>query len=410
MIEYALSFAIGFLAASLAAVFAVPRVLRRALRLAGRHARIQTSQTKEGAAADRDFLKAGHAVELVRLERRLINAEHNAAELRTINGRQSVLIIKLEADAAERKSVIFDVRSELDKQAAQRSSLVTALTADQIALHDAFSRLDRTRAIHASNMARVGELMAEASRNRARIAISVARAEHLEALLSSAEARLEEDRSNIEPIRSLAARDHRIAKLKDQLRSATGDRQALKKRLDRAEFGRDEFARQRVELDVRPHRVEQSRGEILFDKARETATPENQKALGLAKAEIVDHEARLAAVPAKAGVNQDAPTFPTVQGAVATDGGAADLIRMTPADLEALRRENDGLRVRLSTPATAQYAAENAALRTSIKCFGWEARRLFVGRTQADPDGEFREEAQARTPPEWAGEGGTVGH
>ena len=321
------------------------------------------------------------------------------------------MIIKMEADAAERESVIFDMRSELDRQAAQRSGLVTALTADQITLHDAFSRLDRTRDIHTANMSRVGELMAEASRNRARIAISVARAEHLEALLSSVEDRLEEDRSNIEPTRSLASGDHRIAKLKDQLHSATGDRQDLKKRLDRAELGRDGAAKQRVELGVRPERVDQSRGEILFDKARETATLENRTAeVKFAKAEIVEHEARLAAAPAKASVNQDAATFPTVHRAVAADGGAGDSIRMTPADIEALRRENDALRVRLSTPATAQYAAENAALRTSIKCFGREARRLFVERTQADPDGEFRDEAQARTPPEWAGEGGTVGH
>ena len=179
--------------------------------------------------------------------------------------------------------------------------------------------------------ARVGELMAEASRDRARVAISVARVEHLEELLSTSEAaRLKADSSTIELTKSLASCSRRIAELEDQLRSAGGDGQDPRKHLGRAESGRDETARQRANLDARLYCGEQIREEVFFEDPRQIAAL---------------------------------------------------------ADLDALRRENVSLCARLSMPAISKDVAENAALRTSIERFGWEARRVYVRRNAVEPEG-----------------------
>ncbi len=380
MIEQALYFAIGFLVALLAAVFAAPVVSRRAVRLAGRRARTQTPMTEERAAADRDVLLAAHAVELARLERRLAIAEDNAAGLRAITGRQWVRMITLETDAAERESVIFDMRSELDREAAERRSFLAAVTTDQIALHDAFIQRDRARDLQVDTAARVGQLMAEASWDRARIAISVARTEHLEVLLSSAEAaKAKMDESIVELTKSLAAHNRRIAELEDQLRGAARDGQDLRKRFDRAEVGQEEAARQLAELDGRLRQSERIREEMLIEKARQLAALADREAeLRAARTKAVELEARFAAASEKASVNPDAPSFTRAQSAVAEIAGTEDLKRTTPVCLEALRRENDSLRARFSMPAIPQDAVENAALRNSIECFGWEAIRLFA--------------------------------
>ena len=119
--------------------------------------------TEKHAAADRDSLLAMHAVELVRLERRLAIAEEDAMRLRAAVGRQSLQIIVLEAAAAERERLIFDLRSEIEKGAVERHNLEIAVAADQIALHDAFAQRDRARSSEAAAKVRLGELQAEAS-------------------------------------------------------------------------------------------------------------------------------------------------------------------------------------------------------------------------------------------------------
>ncbi len=176
-----------------------------------------------------------------------------------------------------------------------------------------------------------GELTAEASRDRARVAISVARVEHLEELLSTSEAaRLKADSSTIELTKSLASCSRRIAELEDQLRSAGGDGQDPRKHLGRAEYVRDETARQRANLDARLYCGEQIREEVFFEDPRQIAAL---------------------------------------------------------ADLDALRRENVSLCARLSMPAISKDVAENAALRTSIERFGWEVRRVYVRRNAVEPEG-----------------------
>lgn len=119
---------------------------------------MRAPMTEERVAAERDVMLAAHAVERVRLEHRLVVAEDDAAGLRVMSGRQSIQIITLQADAAERESLIFDMRSELDKGAADRNDLIAAQAANEVALHEALAERDRAQSLYAAASARLEEI------------------------------------------------------------------------------------------------------------------------------------------------------------------------------------------------------------------------------------------------------------
>ena len=129
LIEQALYFAMGFLVASLAAVVWTPIVSRRARRLSEARARLQAPMSEKQAIAERDALRAQHAVDQVRLERRLTLAEEASIALRSELGRQSVKVITLEADATEHRSFDFDRRKQIEALSAERRDLEVALGA-----------------------------------------------------------------------------------------------------------------------------------------------------------------------------------------------------------------------------------------------------------------------------------------
>ena len=228
VIEQALYFAIGFLVASLAAIAGLPVVSRRAMRLAQKRARLQAPTTETQAIADRDALRAQYAVDHARLERRLGLAEDAAIHLRAEVGRHSVKVIALEADLKEKLSVSSEQREEIDRLAAEGRELDAALGASQIALNDVFSQRDRALAAEAAALARKNALEAEASRDRARIAILVARTESLEGrngdLTRSAKAAAD----NAEAARTaLAAESARASNLERRLREASTQNEKL---------------------------------------------------------------------------------------------------------------------------------------------------------------------------------------
>src|SRR5271165_1033608 len=171
LIEQALYFAIGFLAASLAGVVWTPIVSRRAKRLAEARARLQAPLSERQAIADRDALRAEHAVQQVRLERRMTLAEEAAIGLRAELGRLSVNLIALETDARKHESADFDRRAQIEALTLQCRDLEVARGASQSALHDLSTQRDRAAAAEAAAVARENELDAEASRARARSAI-----------------------------------------------------------------------------------------------------------------------------------------------------------------------------------------------------------------------------------------------
>jgi DNA repair exonuclease SbcCD ATPase subunit len=389
LIEQALFFAIGFFAALFAAVVATPIFSRRAMRLARTRAQIQAPITEKQAAADRDSLLAMHAVELVRLEQRFAVVEDDAMRLRAAVGRQSAQIIVLEADAAERERIIFDIRSEIDKGVVERHNLEIAVAAGQISLHDAFAQRDRARSNEAAAKVRLGELEAEASRERARIAILAARAENLEELLRSAEAAREKPAKSIaELMNSLATERSPVRELEEGLRRATSEQQSLRESLERAQAGGEEGRRRLAEVESRLQRSERIREEMLIENRRQLAAlAESDAALRAAQAKAVELETRLAAISEEARTNESAASV-QAQKANTAQAATKGSLRVSRANLEALWRENENLRARVLVLAGARDAADDAVLRTAIEHLGREVSRLFAGQKYIDQDGD----------------------
>ncbi len=266
--------------------------------------------------------------------------------LRVAVGRQSVQIIVLEADAAERERVIFDTRSEADKAVVERHNLEIAVAAGQIALHDVLAQRDRARSNETAAKVRLGELEAEASRERARIAILAARAENLEELLRSADSAKEKAAKSVaEFTNSLATERSPVRELEERLRRAEREQQTLRESLERAQVSQEEGRRRLAETELRLERSERIRGEMLIENGRLLA------ALG-------DRDAALRTPPARAlelGASLDA-TSEEARANERAQAATKGSVRAARANLEALRRENETLRARILVLASARDA------------------------------------------------------
>ncbi|HZZ61154.1 MAG TPA: hypothetical protein VFE63_08280 [Roseiarcus sp.] len=385
MIEYAMFFGIGFLVALFAAVAATPIFSRRAMRLALARVSMQTPTTDKLAAGEADSLLAMHAVELVRLEQRLDAAQNDAMDLRVKVGRQSVQITALRSDVAEREGVIFEMRSELDKRAAECRNLESAMAASQIALQDAFAQRDRAESNE--TVGRLGELEAEASRDRARIAILVAQVENLGELLRYAEAAKENAAKSVaELTSSLADERSRTAELEKQLRMATGEGQALTKSLERAEARLEEGRRRLAELESRIQQSERAREELLVESSRQLAAiADRDSVLRAAEAKADELEARLPVAGEDARPSESSEALRSHKTAPVEAASTASL-RAARTNEESLIRENEILRTRISALVSAHDQADDVALRTSIEHLGREVSRLYAGQKQSDQD------------------------
>lgn len=134
LIEQAIFAAVGFLTATLLALAAAPAVAGRARRLAEARARLLAPLSEAQAIADRDALRAQHALETVRLERRLRAAEEGAAARKIEVGRLATKLLAIEEATATGVSDLESARRDANE-------LRGALGAAQIALAD----LDRQR-------------------------------------------------------------------------------------------------------------------------------------------------------------------------------------------------------------------------------------------------------------------------
>jgi chromosome segregation ATPase len=398
LIEQALFFAIGFLVASLAAVIAVPVISRRAMRLAEARARLRAPITEKQAIAERDALRAVHAVEQARLERRLALAEDASIGLRTAVGQQSAKIIALEADAKEHKRVIFDQRAEIDKGASKGRDLKVALAASETALHDAFAQRDRAQTVEAAVASRQSELEAEASRDRARIAILAARVENLqgqlEGLTSSTKTAAERaNRTAAQLVSSLASESGLARELEERLLEAMSRNQRLTESLSRADAEHEESVRRLADLESRLQLSERLREETLIENGRQLAALADQEAaLKTALAETAELESGLAAVNAEARAHESAASL-RAQILSTAHSAMEGSLQAARADRETLQRENEALRARIAAlGASVRDAPDDTRLRESIKRLGREVRRLFsaqksIGQDDRGPEG-----------------------
>ena len=395
LIEQALFFAIGFLVASLAAVVAMPIMSRRAMRLARARAALNAPVTEKQAIAERDALRAVHAVEQVRLEHRFEAAEEASAELRAALGRQSVKVIEFEADSAERERVIFDQRAEIERGALERHELQVALGASQIALHDALAQRDRVRAAEGAAALRQSELEAEASRDRARIAILSARTQDLEGRL---EGLSRQDRATPEKtaavMAQLAAERARARDLEGRLSEAISRNKNMTERLSRGEVDRNEFGRRLADLEARLLESERIREETLVENGRLLATLADREAnMSAAPLKAIEHKTLLTGdrgqEVAAGSLGTKAPTVP--QTAPEDGRHAAWVDRQTLREIDALRARAAAI------AASASGASDDAMLRDSIQNFGLDISRLYAGHSPGVADSRDHDNPNAES-------------
>ena len=136
MIEQAIFGCIGFLLAALLAVAAAPGITRRARRLAEARARLLAPLTEAQAIAERDALRAQHAVDRLGLEQRLSEVEDLAARRQIEIGRQSSRIVGLEEISAARAAEIGALREEFGALERDARELRSQLGAARVALRD----------------------------------------------------------------------------------------------------------------------------------------------------------------------------------------------------------------------------------------------------------------------------------
>jgi DNA repair exonuclease SbcCD ATPase subunit len=183
LIEQAIFSCIGFLVAALLALAAAPAIARRARRLAEARARLQAPLTEAQAIAERDALRAQHAVDQFRLEQRLTAVATVAAQRQIEIGRQGSRIVALEEASAELTAQSAALAA-LEREARE---LRGELGAAQIALRDLAFQRDASAAALAVAQARRHHFEALADHNRTMIATFETRTSALEVRLADSE-------------------------------------------------------------------------------------------------------------------------------------------------------------------------------------------------------------------------------
>ena len=239
MIEQAIFTAVGFLTATLLALAAAPAVARRARRLAESRARLLAPLSEAQAIADRDALRGQHAIDIVRLERRLRAAEEAVATRRVEIGRQSVRLFALEETAASSVGALEAARWEANELRGELGAAQSVLAELDLQRRRAEAQLEDSETLAeerrgeiaglATRLAALEIRLADAENAAAAAAErSVAEHDRLRAALADAEARL---------LRSEAAREEAVLENRRQLERVADRDKALRAAI--ARIGRD---------------------------------------------------------------------------------------------------------------------------------------------------------------------------
>lgn len=328
MIEAAMYVALGVLATGLAALIVLSPFWRRAVRLTRRDIEMTLPMTPAEIAADRDQLRADHALSTRRLE---------------------TTIEKLETRVAGREVELGEKRA-----------LIAHLAAEQSLASDGMGRLEKER----------GELLTTLAERERRLGEADEAGRTAEKRMQDMEARLDAARRQLEAVVAereaqkleVVARETELANLRDQIRAA--GRQASE-----AGAAGAALAELRATLAGEQMRREAALGEIAAGAAARRALDAELKTanaaadalraeLAAAKDTIATLEARLAGAPA--------PALPTPAVAPVGDDRSALLARIAALEAAARAAPRDGA---LPTP-------DNGPLRQSLLDIGAAVAKL----------------------------------
>ena len=382
MIESAIFFLVGFLSAALLALLAIPAISRRAFRLAGARARLQSPLSETQARAERDALRGQHAVEVVRLERRIGAVEEDRAAAKVRISRQAERILQLQEDLAANAEEIVRQREEIASLHREAVELRAHHGAQEIGLRDLEFQRETALGSHEQAVKRANELETLFDENRAVVATLETRATRLEVELSKARraaadagraAAAEQARLNSALAQSAAA----VARLTADLEAARARHAELSSQL---EARGQEIAplRERIsQLEPLLAKSESTREELALESGRQLQRiAELDAALQRAEAGRRDLERKMAA-DAEAAREAENALAKQIQIATTSQAAMEGALNATRNDRDALNAEIDSLRARLaeSTAATEAITRGDVALRQSIVRLGREIAR-----------------------------------
>ncbi|MGO9768446.1 MAG: hypothetical protein ACLPSW_02615 [Roseiarcus sp.] len=349
MIEQAIFSCIGFLVAALLALAAAPAITRRARRLAEARARLQAPLTEAQAIAERDALRAQHAVDELRLEQRLRAVEEVAARRWIEIGRQASRLAALEEVAAE----IAAQREEIGALEREGRELRGQLGAIQFALRDVTFQRDSSDAAFAAAEARRLDLETQADRNRVTIATLQTRVSTLEVRLADGERAAASAATSGETERA-------------RLAAALADRAGVADRLG-ADLDAAMAQGARLAADLAATRERLGEAEAALSRS-ETAREEALLESGRQFARIAERDAALREVDAARCDFAD--QLSRVAAAHAITEGALR------AERTELQREVDAMRAGPAEASPGGGAAGDQALRDAIARLGRDVARL----------------------------------
>jgi chromosome segregation ATPase len=262
-------FLAGLLVAGLAGLLILPAFARRALRLSEARARMLAPMSMKEVIAERDLLRAEHALEHHRLERRVASLQDANAGHRANLGRHAAVLVAFEGRANE-------LTNEIAARERDIRGLEGELGASRIVVDDFSARLDRASSEIAALWDRRLALETAADDHRTTIAGLETRASGLEMKLGDAAqtAKSKASAAQAETSRlsaELALRTGEIARLNAELSAALTKSATVIADLEKKSGELDQTRQRLVEIEALAAMRQQALEAATAESSRQSA-------------------------------------------------------------------------------------------------------------------------------------------
>jgi DNA repair exonuclease SbcCD ATPase subunit len=250
LVEQAMFFLAGVLVAGLAGLSILPAFARRSSRLSATRTRMFAPLSVKEAVAERDLLRAEHAVEQFRLERRITTMQEAVARHRADLGRQAANFVALESQMIKSRADNAELFAELAAKSRDILGLEGEIGANRIALNDFSARLEVASAEISSLKDKRVALETLSDEQRTVIAGLETRAGGLEIKLGDAAQLAKAEQSRLSG--ALAARAREVARLETALDEAMAKGAIIVADLEKKDRDLQEIRRKLAEMEAAP--------------------------------------------------------------------------------------------------------------------------------------------------------------
>jgi chromosome segregation ATPase len=250
LVEQAMFFLAGLLVAGLAGLLILPAFARRSSRLAATRTQMFAPLSMKEVVAERDLLRAEHAVEQFRLERHIATMQDAVARHRADLGRQAADLVAFESRMAKSGAENADLRAELTAKARDILGFEGEIGANRIALNDFSAQLERASALISSLQDKRVALETLADEQRTVIAGLETRAGGLEIKLSDGAQLAKAEQARLST--ALAARARDVARLEVELNEAMAKGAIIVADLEKKDRELQDARRRLSEIETAP--------------------------------------------------------------------------------------------------------------------------------------------------------------